>query len=496
MNKTQLIIFMVFIISLIFSNNVNSQIFVSTTGLDTNSGSFESPYKTITKAISVAVPGDTIFVRSGVYNLTSTITINSSKSGMESKMYYLFGYQDERPLLDFSSLAVGSKGIRLNANYWYIKGFDVTKAGHNGLGITGSYNIIEHCSFFENRNTGLQLDNGASYNKIINCDSYYNYDDHNQGADADGFAPKLTVGTGNYFYGCRAWVNSDDGWDGYLRGANDITTTLENCWTWGNGYTKDGYDPGSQANGNGFKMGGGDNSNNLQLMHHAILINCFAFNNKSKGFDQNNNVGSMTIINGTAFGNKTSNYRITRQLNSGQTLVVKNSLSFNGKVELGSFANQERNSWHSQFSVTENDFISIYPSDVTKPRKPDGSLPDIDFMNLVQGSPLIDAGVDLGFPYKGNAPDLGAFESDYTTSVIDNVNLPIGYALYQNYPNPFNPETVIGYYIPYISKSENNSFQQVLLKVYDIMGKEIATLVNEARLPGKHEVKFNGSNMA
>lgn len=117
-------------------------------------------------------------------------------------------------------------------------------------------------------------------------------------------------------------------------------------------------------------------------------------------------------------------------------------------------------------------------------------------MNLVQGSPLIDAGVDLGFPYKGNAPDLGAFESDYTTSVIDNVNLPIGYALYQNYPNPFNPETVIGYYIPYISKSENNSFQQVLLKVYDIMGKEIATLVNEARLPGKHEVKFNGSNMA
>lgn len=496
MNKNELNIFLIIIVFFIFSKEANSQIYVSTTGSDTNNGTIEMPYETIVKAISSALPGDTIFVRSGLYNLSSTITISSSKSGTEEKMYYLFGYQDERPLLDFSALAVGVKGIRLNANYWYIKGFDVTKAGHNGLGITGSYNIIEHCTFFENRNTGLQLDNGASYNKIINCDSYYNYDDHNEGADADGFAPKLTVGTGNYFYGCRAWVNSDDGWDGYLRGANDVTTTLENCWTWGNGYAKDGYDPGSRANGNGFKMGGGDNSNSLQLMHHTILINCLAFNNKSKGFDQNNNVGSMTIINGTGFGNKTANYRITRQLNSGQTLVVKNSLSFNGKVELGSFAVQERNSWHSQFSVSENDFLSINPSDVAKPRKPDGSLPDIQFMNLAPGSLLIDAGVDLGYPYNGSAPDLGAFESDYTTHVGNKKNLPEEYELYQNYPNPFNPETTIGYLIPHMSKNGSAFHQHVLLKVYDILGKEKMILVNEMKQPGKHEVKFDAGNLA
>ncbi|NIV12940.1 MAG: hypothetical protein GWN62_17160, partial [Aliifodinibius sp.] len=49
------------------------------------------------------------------------------------------------------------------------------------------------------------------------------------------------------------------------RGTDDITTTVENCWTWGNGYLEDGSDPGPQANGNGFKMGGGDNGNSDSL---------------------------------------------------------------------------------------------------------------------------------------------------------------------------------------------------------------------------------------
>ncbi len=54
-------------------------------------------------------------------------------------------------------------------------------------------------------------------------------------------------------------------------GANNVTTTLENCWTWGNGYVKNGADSGPQANGNGFKMGGGDDSKSHRLMHRFIL---------------------------------------------------------------------------------------------------------------------------------------------------------------------------------------------------------------------------------
>ena len=58
----------------------------------------------------------------------------------------------------------------------------------------------------------------------------------------------------------------------------------------------------------------------------------------------------------------------------------------------------------------------------------------------------------------------------------------------QNYPNPFNPITTIKYSI---AKPE-----LVTLKVYDILGKEIATLVNESQKSGNYEVEFNASNFA
>lgn len=466
-----------------------AQKYVATDGNDANPGTFAQPFATITKAVSVAVPGDTIYVRGGAYALTTTISISSSKSGSDSLRYFLIAYPNERPLLDFSNTAFGIKGIRLNASYWSIKGLEVKGAGDNGLEISGgSNNVIEFCAFFENRDSGVQLSNGASNNRILNCDSYFNADPPDYG-DADGFAPKLTVGTGNYFYGCRAWGNCDDGWDGYMRGANDVTTTLENCWTWGNGYLKDGTDPGAQANGNGFKMGGGDNSNSDLLMHHFILKNCLAFNNKFKGFDQNNNVGSMTLLNCTGYNNKEANYRIQRALNPGQTLTVKNCLSLNGLVQLGAFAIQETNGWMSPFVVTAADFLSLDPSSASAPRQADGSLPDIEFMHLASGSDLIDAGVGLGLPYNGKAPDLGAFESDFATAVETEEFAPVKFRLYQNYPNPFsahgtfgNPEITIKFELP------KSNF--VTLKIFNLAGQEIASLVDGFKVAGDHEVKW------
>ena len=465
-----------------------AQKYVATNGSDANSGAIEQPFKTIAKAISVAVPGDTIYVRGGTYLHTATISISAAKSGIDStKRYFLFAYQSERPLLDFSSTANGRKGLSLNASYWHIKGLDFKGAGDNGMEISGgSYNIIEQCSFYENRDSGLQLSNGAANNRIINCDSYFNADPSDY-ADADGFAPKLTVGTGNYFYGCRAWGNVDDGWDGYMRGANNVTTTLENCWTWKNGYLKDGTDPGAQANGNGFKMGGGDNSNSDLLMHHFILKNCLAFDNKAKGFDQNNNVGSMTLWNCTGFNNQEANFRITRTLNAGQTLVVKNSVAFTGAVDLGSFAVQEKNGWLPGFVVTAEDFLSLDPALATAPRQADGSLPNIDFMHLARTSDLIDAGVDLGLPFKGKAPDLGAFESDFVTAVEQKTFIAKDFRLYQNYPNPFNPSTKVEYQVP------RNSL--VKISLYNVLGEEVMKLLDAEKPAGQYQLVINAQDL-
>lgn len=389
--------------------------YVSTDGNDSNGGDIDNPLKTIPKAISLIQAGDIIYVRGGTYSINSTISI--SKSGTVSDTCYLMAYPGERPVLDFSGTAFGKRGISLTGSYWYIKGLDVRKAGDNGLNISGgSNNIIEFCAFYENKDTGLQIGGGAHDVTIINCDSYYNADPTDYG-DADGFAPKLDVGTNIKFIGCRAWANVDDGWDGYLRGADNVSVILDHCWTWGNGYLKDGTNPGSQANGNGFKMGGGDNSNSANLRHNFYLNNCVSFDNKAKGFDQNNNAGTMQLYNCSGYNNLSANYRITRTLAAGETLTVKNCVSYSGKVDLGDFAIQETNSWMAPFSVSESDFVSMDTTGVSGPRKADGSLPDVNFFHLSKGSDLVDAGTNVGLSYIGSAPDLGAFEYDPSTGV-------------------------------------------------------------------------------
>lgn len=464
-----------------------AEIYVSTTGNDTtNTGTFDLPFGTITKAILVAVMGDTILVRGGVYTLTATISIGSSKSGTDSLKYHLLAYGNERPLLDFSSMPVSSsnRGIYLRGSYWHLKGMDVKGAGDNGINISGSNNLVEFCSFYKNRDTGLQLSGGASNNRIINCDSYYNADP-GQG-NADGFAPKLDVGSGNYFYGCRAWQNSDDGWDGYLRPRPlaKITTTLENCWCFMNGYLENWS--ASYGNGNGYKMGGSDSAN---LAHDFILKNCLAFDNRVKGFDQNNNRGSMILYNCTGYGNLSKNYSISGYIDSGESLVVKNSVVLGTLGSLGSYAIQEANSWLTPFTpAAEADFVSIDSSGVRGPRKADGSLPDVTFLHLAQGSQFIDGGVDLGLPFNGTAPDLGAFETNYAVDVAADENFPGRYLLGPNYPNPFNPTTACFAEIP--------AKARVGAVIYDILGKKIRTLLDEEKEAGAFRIVWNGKGDA
>ena len=80
------------------------------------------------------------------------------------------------------------------------------------------------------------------------------------------------------------------------------------------------------------------------------------------------------------------------------------------------------------------------------------------------------------------------------TDIEENVNeLPTEFALEQNYPNPFNPSTKIKYEIP--GQAQNNNLY-VTLKIYDVLGCEVATLVNEAQPPGNYEVTFEANNLS
>jgi hypothetical protein len=63
--------------------------------------------------------------------------------------------------------------------------------------------------------------------------------------------------------------------------------------------------------------------------------------------------------------------------------------------------------------IKDSDFLSLDESFLTAPRQSDGSLPENNFMRLNPSSGIINAGTDIGIPFKGKAPDLGCFESGY-----------------------------------------------------------------------------------
>ncbi len=462
--------------------------YVATTGSDSAAGTFDAPFLTVPKAYSTAVAGDTILVRGGVYTIAATI--NLSKSGTSTSMYYLLAYPGERPVLDCSPMPINSsnRGIKLSGSYWYIKGFDVRKAGDNGIYVSGSYNVVEFCAFYRNSDSGMQLSGGASHNRIINCDSYYNVDP-SQG-NADGFSPKLDVGTGNEFRGCRSWQNSDDGFDGYLRPSDSVVTTIDSCWSFNNGYLESGSP--STGNGNGFKMGGGDAvggvSNGDSLRHEMTLRNCLAFDNRVKGFDQNNNRGSMTMLNCTSYRNGSTNFSVPGFRRVGETLTVKNCVAFGSTgVTLYQPTQLLTNSWMSPFNVTSTDFASLDTAGVRGPRTSDGSLPDVPFMHLAAGSQLIDAGTNVGLPYLGNGPDLGAFEFNPSAVVIQSSpSSPVSYLVLSNYPNPFNPATTIEFSVP--------KEGEAVVRVFNLIGQSLAELFHGRVQSGRaYVVHFDGS---
>jgi hypothetical protein len=73
-------------------------------------------------------------------------------------------------------------------------------------------------------------------------------------------------------------------------------------------------------------------------------------------------------------------------------------------------ADSAANSWDLHLALKPSDFDSVATTGWDAPRKPDGSLPDVPMFHPSAASAVIDRGVDVGLPFRGKAPDLGAFE--------------------------------------------------------------------------------------
>ncbi|HEY5297943.1 MAG TPA: right-handed parallel beta-helix repeat-containing protein [Verrucomicrobiae bacterium] len=378
--------------------------FVATNGSDSNNGtSTNTPFATLGKAAGLASAGNLIYLRGGIYKSSSKISL--SRNGSPAQPIRIRPYPGENVAFDFSGEATGTDGISISGDCWWIYGLETTNAGHNGINISGASNIVERCVVHGSRNTGIHItgDTNTSYNLILNCDSYRNYDAPTHGQNADGFSAKWIFGPGNVFSGCRSWENADDGWDLWM-GTNTVVIT--NCWAFRQGTNIFG-DTAWEGNGNGFKLGG----NYVGTPHK--LVRCLAFGNAANGVDQNNNIAGQTIDNNTAWANVGVNFALKHGTNI-TPHIIRNNISFaaKGSDSFTSGSLLTNNSWQVVSpGVTSNDFLSVDYSLATGPRRDDGGLPELPFLRPVPTGRLVNKGVATGGAFTGSAPDLGAYET-------------------------------------------------------------------------------------
>jgi len=406
--------------------------YISPTGSDSDAGTFAKPFATLQKGQAAAVAGDTVFLRGGTYSVTTPSTATAgiaiTRSGTsDTKRILFWAYRNEVPVFDFAKLSISTTGYThgfvVTGSWLYFKGLEIRNVPMNtrsncGMHIDDAHdNIFERMDSHHNAGAGFFIARGTGGHQFLNCDSHDNYDPtSNQGVgqNADGFGVHYQEsGPSTVFKGCRAWWNSDDGWD-FI--SQEVPVITEGCWAYGQGYIESGTSRPASGNGNGFKMG----SSKTGIRH--VIRNCVAWKNYASGFYANHSSGGNTWINNTSYGNGTqfdmlaSTWDSTGNRTDGVTLtgskvhILRNNIGYPEDNTNMNGVDSKFNTWDLKIAPAASDFASISDAGWMGTRQADGSLPDIAFLKLKAGSRMIDKGTPMDIAYAGSAPDLGAYE--------------------------------------------------------------------------------------
>jgi len=346
--------------------------YVSKNGGDKRSGKTEAEaFRTIAHAISKARAGDVVVIKEGNYQESD---LRFTHSGKKDAPITFMAAPDEKVVIDWSRLEGGkdSQRIWINANHIVLRDIEVYASPQQCIFLYdgASYNYFINMTLNSCWGSGLQIYEGS-----FNVVAYSVAKDNYGGGDSDGFG---SIGQGgnseaNAFWYNVASRNSDDGFDTW-RGKR--TLQYVNI-SHGNGY--------NGGDGNGFKLG-----SNGYHVNNTVRRN-IAYQNKLSGFDTNLGGGNI-IENNTAWQNRRHNFESSRASSKN---IWRNNLSLDGSVGMFDDKIEEHNSWNK--GINSTDVLSLDPN---------SSM----FLSLTSSSSAIDKGVDVGLPFEGSAPDLGALE--------------------------------------------------------------------------------------
>jgi|GEM_PF-480362 len=417
-------------------------VYVSPSGDDDHPGTIDRPFATVARAQQAAAPGSTIYFRGGTYAIGEDQVARYSgifarvfqldKSGSEGNPIRYWAYPGEEPVFDLS--AVNPPGYRIytfhiTGDWLHFRGLTVTGVQVNITSHTqsicfenfGSHNLFERLVMRDNQAIGMWIA-GGSHNLVLNCDAYRNWDhtsENGTGGNVDGFGCHYAIGPGNVFRGCRAWLNSDDGYDCINA---DSAVTFEHCWAFHNGYDPDFV---SRGDGNGFKAGGYGSTPAGELPNpipRHVVRDCLAVGNKQSGIYANHHPGGVTFIGNTALRNRRNFNLLCRTPDNstdvdGYDHVLRNNAGLGATTSEWAWVDfaacdTSHNYWDLPVTVSASDFRSLDESLLTAPRQASGELPVVPLMRLASDSDLIDRGQPVGDPYARAAPDLGCHEFD------------------------------------------------------------------------------------
>jgi hypothetical protein len=395
-----------------YSRASTGHLFVAPWGSDVAPGTFEEPLRSLGRVAELAEPGDTVLLRGGVYDVMGEhVYVTVRMSGAPGAPIMVRSYPGEMAVFDGRGhswhpryegdgrSASGHKLFQFIGEYTVWEGITFRNGVGQGFYIVGNHNVFRGVVSHDHHSDGMYLQ--GSFNLVENCDSFNNYSISNGGNSADGlkmvdgnhvrtlFGPDAET-RGNVIRSCRFWNNSDDGIETW----SSLDTLIEYTMAWSNGY-------GPTGNGMGFKLG------NSSMRHSGTVIrNSIGFDN-IYNFTANGATG-VTFLNNTSWrprgsigfdlrarsapedGGEGRNYAFNNISHEAATPA-----STRAPTNPGPPPEHTHNSWN--LGMDAPGFISLEPTHEA-------------FLALRSDSPAIDAGIDIGLPYGGVRPDLGALE--------------------------------------------------------------------------------------
>lgn len=425
--------------------------YISPSGNDKNDGTSEStPFASLATAQSKVKAGDVVNILPGTYQVKESemmdrtssnvwdIIFDFATSGTESSPILYKGILDaqgNRPKFDLSAINTGKRltGFYIHAKYlkfsnFEVIGINVPKSSSNTQSENFRINGGKNCIFYniaahDGMGIGFYITGSSANNTLSNCDAYNNFDSVNQsvnnGGNSDGFGCHVSANCeGNRFEYCRAWQNSDDGFD-FINCQS--AATVEYCIAYRNGFDKDGN---KRADGNGFKAGGYGMGKEVKIssvpMH--VVSHSLSVGNKANGFYTNHHLGGVKFDHNSAYKNGSYNFSfvnrkgksledaidvdgyghiVTHNISYGSTKIATSIDIAQCTIEGNSFS-YTKDTWVND-DLNDADFYSLNLNELTAARTTDGSLPVINFMHLK------DKSKDYGY---------GTFNTGYTPTLL------------------------------------------------------------------------------